>query len=643
MKNVVLRIGPRKGAGAGYPVRLCWDDGTADWFLDDKGVEGEIAPAALPAHPATQQPVASLAEVLSAGGDPPAALLKQVGRWLCERLEGSGVGGKWKELLAAGGLRHFIQAPPELRDWPWELVRDATALFAGTKHQLFVGRVDFAARPECLTYPLRVLVVVGCGRGASGMAGDTSIAADEEVKAILRAVAGCRHHVDVEIVEKLTAVELSRRYAELKPHVFHFIGHGRHPEKKGDEPFLELWDGEHAPIKWTPAAIANDLAEWRPRLALLNACHSTAPETAVDFSVADAFHDAGAAAVVAMQGPIRGVAAAAFAGRLYQELADLQPLDQALARARHEISAGAELERRDWALPRTTLRAPPDRVLSLTPAADEAARIAKVFKAADPFVDRKAERRACAAPEGGERVLVVRGAPLHGKTFLLLAGLHERRLRGERCHYVDLRGRATTWLGLLRLIVEGEPHNPLLAPFPAAAAAPFRQTLDEWGGRDQHDEATAEAVFDLFRKALAAAAAGTGLTLAIDHMTGQGTIDPAHRDAFVLPKLIDPVAGGQVDGVKLLISAPMAHDEWPRLAERKLKTIDVPAFPVAEFVELATELLTRIEQGMGKPLNWQKVVPFIESTKDLIEGDCSPADMKDLLVRALKLGGKSFS
>ena len=67
----------------------------------------------------------------------------------------------------------------------------------------------------------------------------------------------------------------------------------------------------------------------------LNACR-TASATAQDmtWAVTEAFSSGGVPAVLGMQADIRGDAAAALSGPLYRALANGDPVDVALARAR---------------------------------------------------------------------------------------------------------------------------------------------------------------------------------------------------------------------------------------------------------------------------------------------------------------------
>ena len=109
--------------------------------------------------------------------------------------------------------------------------------------------------------------------------------------------------------------------------MFHYIGHGGMDDEVGGYLRLEQEDGSD--IQWTANAIRDDLAFvvrdtpdaggqafGVPRLAVLNACQSGEPdEHRGALAAAQGLTQLRVPAVIAMQGPIRGDAAACFARR----------------------------------------------------------------------------------------------------------------------------------------------------------------------------------------------------------------------------------------------------------------------------------------------------------------------------------------
>ena len=93
-----------------------------------------------------------------------------------------------------------------------------------------------------------------------------------------------------------------------------------------------------------------DLLRPAPRVAVMNACRSG--EVADVRSLTEAFLAGGTAAVLGMQGDIRGTSAAKFGGELYQALAEGKQIDEAVTRARQDlyVAVGVALQGRDWFL-----------------------------------------------------------------------------------------------------------------------------------------------------------------------------------------------------------------------------------------------------------------------------------------------------
>jgi hypothetical protein len=137
--------------------------------------------------------------------------------------------------------------------------------------------------------------------------------------------------------------ELERRLRKDDVHVIHFMGHGDLDASSGEgRLFLQASDGTSRPV--TGRELSWALQGCRSlRLLFLNACRTA--EIAVEAPFAGvataAIENAGLAAVVAMQLPVRDSAAVRFAAEVYGCLAELDDLDRAVAFGRRQLRLSA--------------------------------------------------------------------------------------------------------------------------------------------------------------------------------------------------------------------------------------------------------------------------------------------------------------
>jgi hypothetical protein len=123
-----------------------------------------------------------------------------------------------------------------------------------------------------------------------------------------------------------------------KPHVLHFIGHGKAQER---ETFLGLVDEYTDNVDWCSADEMSKLftGGWQPRLVVLQACESAMPATESGFmSMAAQLFQRKIHAIVAMQFKIDNEIATTFSREFYDALRQGNDVDEAVQAGRWKIS-----------------------------------------------------------------------------------------------------------------------------------------------------------------------------------------------------------------------------------------------------------------------------------------------------------------
>jgi hypothetical protein len=139
-----------------------------------------------------------------------------------------------------------------------------------------------------------------------------------------------------------------------KPHIFHFIGHGRWQNDAGDSvPEIALVD-DLGDALWVDADYFSELFnQHRPGIVMLQACDSGALSASQAFvGVASRIVQQNIPVVVAMQYEVSNSTANRFARRFYQQLAQGDPVDRAAQYGRRAIALGPlQYKSRDFATP----------------------------------------------------------------------------------------------------------------------------------------------------------------------------------------------------------------------------------------------------------------------------------------------------
>ncbi|MCC6730744.1 MAG: CHAT domain-containing protein [Chthonomonadales bacterium] len=596
MRTIILTIGQR--AAAGYPARLYLVDGNGDVPEQPAGetvipldLGGPDAPGP-DGEPAVAHRLRSV--LLEAAGY--STDLRRVGRHLHSLLHTGTLADAWddlrerypREAAPEQGLRTLLDMrDPDLRRLPWELLWDGgrRRFFADPANPFVRGRTRPGGQSPACTWPVRVLVVVGWADD------DPAVRVADEVEGIEDAFRRMGKTVYFEVERRPAKDRLLGTpgrpgvIERLRPHIFHFIGHGRGPGGQGDTGAL-LIEAEMGGWELTAYDAAVCFPRWPPRFVCLNACRSS--DLAVQegaWAMADAFEQLGVPAVLGMQADVRGDAAARCAATLYAALADGEPLDVALARGRAAVTTLPDMtwDHRDWALPALALRVSPEQVLPVAAGAEQAKRRAMLertdeFARLRNFVARTPERWELWAgvdpfhdDQRYSDMLVVVGEEQAGKTALVHWCLEGVVLRGRPVRYVNMRTLdSADFLGFLRLIARGGGSPPLDADLPAEAFHAFNRSLNRYqaGGpftegpglpavpdEDQGlplrrgSERENVAIVQAFREALRHAAGDRPLILVLDHLR----VEPEDWRNYLYPHLVRHIAEHSLHPMRLVL------------------------------------------------------------------------------------------
>lgn len=234
---------------------------------------------------------------------------------------------------------------PELMDLPWEFLYEKPRFLSQSIYTPVARSLDLRDIPTAypLNLPLNVLGLISSPSGFPPL--DV-----EREKAKLTAALGplCDQGlVTLEWLNRGTLMELDEainQHHEI--HVFHFVGHGGYDTC--DQSGILILENERGdPHEVSGEELGLLLQDERSlRLAVLNSCEGARSSHVDPFSGAAAsLAHYGVPAVIGMQFEITDEAAIAFAGRLYDALAQNFPVDAALAQARRSIfAAGNDIE-----------------------------------------------------------------------------------------------------------------------------------------------------------------------------------------------------------------------------------------------------------------------------------------------------------
>jgi hypothetical protein len=520
-----------------------------------------------------------------------------IGLRLHELLDVTGTATDWKLLRTkaqaqgpSGGLRTYLQVDGALADWPWELLAwpvpgvagNQTRAFESTRHPMVRTAALGAPEPAWKGTTVRILLV----------SGQEKLEDKEFASVELRLIRQAFHKVGLSVLVDLCEAPeskdlLEERLRSFCPHIVHFIGHGTLDAAQQTDFVLRF--NKPTPAKtfdweWSANEIGQFFSEsvWKPRLVVLNSCHSSQRELHAA-PVAAALLAAGVPAVIGAQAALQIDFAREFSRAFYAALAKEQPVDQAVAAARTWLSGQARYQgfrRRHWALPVLTVQAPPLEIVRFTRTYHEIAdcEVARdVFTRPGRFVNRTSDRwsiLSALCPADGTKpsfrgVILESDTAKVGKGWLVKRCLRDFVDAGFMVRYAtlvspELGGKTSLdvleeWRGLDKF------KSPLLRPIDAPHFDAFDQALTV--ARADPSAPNKEEVFRTFKKGLQSARQGRNVLLVLERFRkkdGSGVQSQDFQnqllEKLLLPiRMVDP-PDPEVDGVYVLLIVRTHND-----------------------------------------------------------------------------------
>jgi CHAT domain len=242
-------------------------------------------------------------------------------------------------------ILEFKRDARELAELPWEYIyfpegEHGAGFFiaAEPESRLILARhvplsiEDLEPTPQ----PLKILVVVSQPTIVPEGEELGDVLAGSVVQALEKLKVDHPGAIQTEQLDQPTRRSLAARVGEFKPHVVHFIGHGKYDRENGGSLAFVQEDGQT--LAWVNDDELPNFFIPKPRLIFLHACMGAHTESY------EAFRGVGLTlaysripAVVAMQYPVENAVANAFATRFYQSLAEGRPIDAAVQDGRKEL------------------------------------------------------------------------------------------------------------------------------------------------------------------------------------------------------------------------------------------------------------------------------------------------------------------
>ena len=166
----------------------------------------------------------------------------------------------------------------------------------------------------------------------------------ERLEELARNEANC---IELLPVVKMANPETIDQLMEKRPHIFHFIGHGRVDEVAFSDDF-----SNHA--SWVNASYFSErFSIWRPGVVLLQACEGGKSSKSKEFSgvALEILRQQDIPVVVAMQHEISNDMACRFVHDFYKCLVQGEPVDVATQKGRYSITQRCQYGKRDFATP----------------------------------------------------------------------------------------------------------------------------------------------------------------------------------------------------------------------------------------------------------------------------------------------------
>lgn len=249
----------------------------------------------------------------------------------------------------------------ELVRLPWELLYDdGRGRFVAAMGPVVRGVSKFQPADALeAERPLRILVLDAFPFGVA------KIANQIEADGIRSALAKLGHDAEIDILPNATVPGLTEKLESAQAiaqpfHVLHFIGHGDMVDGKN---VLLFEDSLGQRDEVDPERFATAVDGHGLKLVFLNACRSASSTALLSAeSFGPALVGSGIPAVIAMQASVFDDAAASFATEFYQGIANNQPVDAAVTKARKMQLVGTDEESAAFGIPVVYLRSEDGRI-----------------------------------------------------------------------------------------------------------------------------------------------------------------------------------------------------------------------------------------------------------------------------------------
>ena len=251
----------------------------------------------------------------------------------------------------------FQKGAADLASLPWEYLyrpetETAPGYFLSTAVNLVLSRYlplvtgRRTLQPE--ESPLRILIVVAKPNGLGPVLEEQTVADIQELVET--------YPIKVNILENPTVDNFLVILEDARPHVVHFMGHGRFSQTEGKGEIALLAPDETSALWIGDREFTEFFVQMRsiPRLIVLHLCEGGSIDFTANFAgLAPQLIRAGIQAVVAMQYRISNKAAIAFSRAFYRELASGEPVDNAVQSGRYRItlSVPRAYDSRDFGTP----------------------------------------------------------------------------------------------------------------------------------------------------------------------------------------------------------------------------------------------------------------------------------------------------
>ena len=257
---------------------------------------------------------------------------------------------------------------PQVLNLPWELLYSPSdrQFLAPSLAGMSRSLSDYAVRAEMGDLPqdkLNILLVIARPYD------EKHIALRTIARPLLEALSTIRQKVNLKVLRPPSFEQFERELNANRGfyHIVHFDGHGdfdpdsvgfQHSFGQAGQGLLVFEKNDGSPDIVTAEQIAQNLADCRVPIFVLNACKSAQEGEEKFSSVATRFVSLGAKGVVAMAYNVQAAAAKHFMGRLYAELVTGASLSSAVAVGRKDVlnkrlrpSPNGDKPLQDWLVP----------------------------------------------------------------------------------------------------------------------------------------------------------------------------------------------------------------------------------------------------------------------------------------------------